>query len=140
MGLIVFIVCMMMVSIGNSFDDYKKERASFYYDHYNRLPENERARTKKMGDVVKNEVWARGVLNSNAAGKWVLEYMTDGRSFNEAKSLWIMDHCKAKGIPCTKFIADEIAGVHEDENSKRRAEDAEKYGWEYTMKNNYLYL
>jgi len=140
MGLITFIVCMIIVSIGNGWSDYKKERASFYFDHYNNLPENEREQAKRMGRVVQNEIWSRGILNSNAVGKWVSEYMVSGCSFSEAKSLWIMDHCKAKGIPCTKFIADEVAGVHNDENFKRRAKDAEKYGWEYTMKNNYLYL
>lgn len=93
-----------------------------------------------MGKVVQHEVWERGILNSNAAGKWVSQYMNNGRTFNEAKSVWIMEHCKAKGIPCTKFIADEVAGVHDDENFKRRADDAIRYGWDYTQKNSYLYL
>lgn len=140
MSLIIFIACMIIVSIGNGFNDYKKDRANYYCNHYNWLPKEDRKQMHDLGMIVQKEIWEYGSCKPNAGGHWVAEYMNQGRTYEEAYSIWILEHCKAKGIPCTKFIADEVSGVHKKQQWKREAADRQKYGWDYVQKHKYLYL
>jgi len=108
------------------------------------LPKDQREKLKEQEYIVKKVCEERGWNNSNAVGKWMYMYMKayggPCKNYYDARSMWIREHCKAKGIPCDKFVADEIAGVHTWENTCRRINDEQKYGYAYVRRNNYLYL
>lgn len=150
MSLLIFLACAIILAMNSGWNKGKKDLINYYADHYNWLPKEERAKQKAMAEVVKEEI---GRLQQkagpkgnpiNAEGKqWFRYWCSGGNQLDEipkARSKWIMAHCKAKGIPCTQFIADELSGMNYRRQEAKEAEDIGKYGLDYVKRNYLNYL
>lgn len=139
-----FLVCMFLLWCCKLHNKVKINTINYYYDHYNQLPEQDRIRLKTQEKIIRDELFKQGMSNSNAAGKWIHEYMTryggTEEGVSKARSKWIMEHCATKGMECDQFVADEIAGVHDYESYCKMIEDEQKYGYAYVQRNKYKYI